>query len=378
MKGAALGITGFSLIAVTYGMARFAWGLMVPDVMHDIAFSSRVSGVLAACSFAAYCVAVMFAPVLTARAGPRLPATVAALTAALGMLTVALASTALMLGLGLFIAGLSAGLASPALAAAVSQRINPQQQPQVNTIINAGTSMGIILSVPILFWMPGGWRAACGLFALLALFCILPIWRLLPAECDAVQRISWSHCLRQRQLQKLIVIAVISGIASAAWWSFGPDLLQHIAVNPSTISALWLIGGAAGIVGALTGPMAKWMGIEQVYRLSQCCLAVPLLALAFSHHFSAWLFPAVALGGAAYVTLSGVLLVWGAAATENAPAVGVGVLFFMLAAGQVIGSMVFGQLYASAGAPTALLLFAIMPVVMMFILPHSKNDYCVD
>ncbi|WP_409455798.1 hypothetical protein [Pantoea sp. CTOTU46764] len=107
---------------------------------------------------------------------------------------------------------------------------------------------------------------------------------------------------------------------------------------------------------------------EWVYWLSQCCLVVPLLLLAFSHHYSVWLFPAVALGGAAYVTLSGVLLVWGAAATENVPAIGVGMLFFMLATGQVIGSLLFGQLYAQAGASTVLTLFAALPLLVMLII----------
>lgn len=76
----------------------------------------------------------------------------------------------------------------------------------------------------------------------------------------------------------------------------------------------------------------------------------------------------MALGGAAYVTLSGVLLVWGAEATNNAPAVGVGILFFMLAAGQVMGSLLFGQLFMLAGAPTALTLFAALPLLMMFVI----------
>ena len=31
-----LSITGFSIIAVTYGMARFSWGLMLPDIRRAI------------------------------------------------------------------------------------------------------------------------------------------------------------------------------------------------------------------------------------------------------------------------------------------------------------------------------------------------------
>lgn len=373
MKGTALVMTGFSLIAITYGMARFAWGLMMPDVMHTIPLTPRISGVLSASSFAAYCVAVMLAPMLTSRAGPRFSAMVGALCAATGLLLLASAASPWLLGLGLFIAGLSAGLASPALADAVSQRIESRQQPQMNTAINAGTSMGIMLSVPILFWLPGGWRAACALFALLALICILPVWRQLPGKSDAARHSSWLSTLRQRSLQRLIVIALISGIASAAWWSFGPDLLHHIDVNASVVSLLWLVGGAAGILGALTGPMAKWIGMNAVYRLSLCGMSLLLLLLALSHHYAWWLFPAVALGGAAYVTLSGVLLVWGAEATAHSPASGVGILFFMLAAGQVIGSLLFGQVYASAGAASALLLFAALPLAMLFLTP-AKTD----
>ncbi|WP_235421125.1 MFS transporter [Erwinia oleae] len=178
---AALGVTGFSLIAVTYGMARFSWGLMLPEVAHDIPFSSRLAGVLTACSFAAYCVSIIAASLLAQRIGPRLPAVVAALCAAVGLLLLALSSSPLMLANGLFIAGLSAGLASPALADAVSLMIDIKRQPQVNTIINAGTSAGIIFSVPILLFMPGGWRAACLLFAVIALICVIPTLRYLPA-----------------------------------------------------------------------------------------------------------------------------------------------------------------------------------------------------
>ncbi|CAJ0995195.1 MFS transporter [Sodalis praecaptivus] len=153
-----LGLTGFALIAVTYGMARFAWGLMLPAVMRDIPFSPRLAGVISACGFAAYCLAVIGASVVSPRCGPRLPAMAAALCAAAGLLILAASSSPAMLAAGLFIAGLSPGLASPSLAAAVGRRVAVPQQPRVNTIINVGTGAGIILSVPVLLFLPGGWR----------------------------------------------------------------------------------------------------------------------------------------------------------------------------------------------------------------------------
>ncbi|MCU5772559.1 MFS transporter [Erwiniaceae bacterium BAC15a-03b] len=370
----ALGITGFSLIAVTYGMARFSWGLMLPAVASDIPFSSRLAGVISACSFAAYCLAIIAASLLTARYGARLPAALAALCAAGGLLLLALAFSPAMLAAGLFIAGLSSGLASPALAAAVNRMIAAQQQPQVNTMINAGTAAGIILSVPLLQWLPGGWRVACIVFSIMALACLLPVLRYLPGKHPDSRdgKINWRKTLLCRSLARLAIVAFISGLASAAWWSFGPELLQHhSAVDKKTTSLLWLVSGGAGIVGALTGPVAARIGLHQVWRLSQLFMALPLLLLAHSESFTWGLFPAVALCGAGYVTVSGVLLVCGAAATAHSPASGVGVLFFMLAAGQVVGSVIFGMLYAAAGAATALTLFALLSALMMIFVPQG-------
>jgi predicted MFS family arabinose efflux permease len=92
-----------------------------------------------------------------------------------------LSSGVLLLALGLFIAGLSSGLASPSLAASVSQAVAERRQSTTNTFINAGTGGGIILSVPVLLFIPFGWRGACIAFAVLALLCLLPVMRYLPA-----------------------------------------------------------------------------------------------------------------------------------------------------------------------------------------------------
>lgn len=372
----ALALTGFSLIAVTYGMARFSWGLMLPAISAEIPFNPQQAGMLSACSFVAYCLTILTAAALADRYGTRLTALLASLSATAGLLLLACASSTLLLAAGLFIAGLSAGLASPALAAAVSDRIPAAGQPRINTLINAGTSAGIILTVVILSVLPGGWRAACLLFALLSLVCVLPVMRVLSGHAASrpTSVRHWHQGLYRRSMHRLMSIALISGLVSAAWWSFGPALLrQHVGVDEETARLLWLIAGGAGIVGAATGPVAARLGLKGVYRLSLCGMAVPLLVLALSRGESTSLAIAVACCGAGYVTLSGVLLVWGARATVEDPATGVGILFFMLAVGQVAGSLLFGQLYASLGASTALTLFAVSALLLLFIAPAQNN-----
>lgn len=371
----ALSLTGFSLIAVTYGLARFSWGLMLPDIAQDVPFSPRIAGIIAACSFVAYCLASLSASRVTAHFGPRLTGITATLFAAAGLMLLASAASPGMLAAGLFIAGLSSGLASPSLAAAVSRCISADRQPQVNTVINAGTGGGIILSVPVLMLLPGGWRSACVVFAVIALLCLIPLLRWLPERSDtpAAPEAGIIYRLRQPVLRRLAAIALVSGIASAAWWSFGPDVLrQHVRVDDHAASLLWLVSGGAGVLGVFTGPAAARFGLAGIYRVAQLAMALPLLVLSFTQGFNSWLIPAVALCGAGYITLSGVLLVHGANAAPDAPASGVGLAFFMLAVGQVIGSMLFGLLYNDAGAPAALIAFCVLGLGLAGITPERS------
>ncbi|MEB5972861.1 MFS transporter [Pantoea dispersa] len=371
-----LTLSGFMLIAVTYGLARFAWGMMMPQVAQQISFSPRASGMLAACSYLAYCLATPGATLLLARWGVRSTAMLAALTAMLGLLLLAAAGSAWLIAGGLFIAGLGAGLASPALASAVSLRIDASRQTAANTLINAGTGAGIIVSVPIFMLVPGGWRAACCCFAMLALIslllarCCLPAGRADPPGSP----VGWRDRLHNRALLRVIAIAFFSGIASAAWWCFGADILrQHSHLTDGQASILWLVSGAAGILGALTGPLARYIGMRQVYWLAQLAMAAPLLLLAALTHFSYWLLPAAALCGAGYVTLSGILLVAGAAATPQNAASGVAAAFLTLAIGQIAGAILFAQIYSSS-ATTALLLFAAIPAALLFLVPANPEQ----
>src|SRR5215204_3590072 len=103
---------GLAMIAVTYGLARFAYGLFLPELRESLDLSELVLGLIGAGSYAGYCLAVLGALVFTARAGPRLMALAAGSVAVVGMAIVAGAPTGLVLALGVLVAGSSSGLAS--------------------------------------------------------------------------------------------------------------------------------------------------------------------------------------------------------------------------------------------------------------------------
>src|SRR5919199_4344965 len=109
---------GLATIALTYGLARFAYGLFLPQMRQSLDLSDSVLGLIGAGSYVGYCLAVLGALVLTSRSGPRFMAVAAGSVAVVGMAAVAGAPTGLVLALGVVVAGSSSGLASPPMGEA--------------------------------------------------------------------------------------------------------------------------------------------------------------------------------------------------------------------------------------------------------------------
>ena len=60
-----IGATGFGLIALCYGFARFAFGLFLPQIDAELHLGPSLSGVISGGSFAGYCLAIIAAAALT-------------------------------------------------------------------------------------------------------------------------------------------------------------------------------------------------------------------------------------------------------------------------------------------------------------------------
>src|SRR3712207_6856130 len=65
------------MIAVTYGLARFAYGLFLPEMGESLDLSGTALGLIGAGSYAGYCLAIVVALVFTSRTGPRFMAVAA-------------------------------------------------------------------------------------------------------------------------------------------------------------------------------------------------------------------------------------------------------------------------------------------------------------
>src|SRR5690606_22929432 len=119
-------------------------------------------------AFLGYCIAIALSAYLTERIGARSVAIGAALVAAVGMAGIATAPSAAWLAGVVMLAGLSTGLASPPMAAAVAVAVQRDRQSATNTVINAGTGAGVVFSGLVALMMGDQWRLAFAGFAAVA------------------------------------------------------------------------------------------------------------------------------------------------------------------------------------------------------------------
>ncbi|NIZ09775.1 MFS transporter [Pseudooceanicola sp. HF7] len=354
-----IGATGFGLIAVCYGFARFAFGLFLPQIDGDLSLGPSLSGIISGGAFAGYCIAIIASAVLTERIGARAVAVGAAMVAAVGMAGIALAPTPMILAIAVVVAGSSTGLASPPMAAAVAAAVQKSRQDLTNTVINAGTSAGVALSGPIALAIAGQWRLAFGAFAALAVVLAVAAAVSLPASRGGEG--AGGLPSMKGPVVRLICASFLMGAASTALWSFGGQLVsQHLGWGPTGAGILWTCIGAGGIAGAWAGTLIDRFGLNPVHWAFLGLMAASILAVGSGIAPPAFVLIGGAFFGAAYVMLTGVYLVWGIRALPERPATGLMIGFLTIAVGQTAGAPLFGVLMAGAGAGTSVVWFAIL------------------
>lgn len=334
---------GVALIATCYGFARFAYGLFAPRFSGEFALSARLSGLIGGGSYIGYCLAIGVSTVLTARWGPRRVAVLAGAVATAGIALVASASSAQVLAVGVLVAGSSTGIASPPLAAAVARWVREGVRDTAQTVVNAGTGIGVLVSGPVALALVDQWRLAWGLFAALAALVTVWVALAVPAGGRAVRNDGGDKLrLGVPGASRLSLAAFAMGLASIAVWTFGQDVVSSSSRVGWLAPVVWTVIGGAGIVGAFSGPIVDRLGIRASWTLLMVLLAAGTAGLAAGAGVPAAALIAGAVFGGAYIALTGVLLVWATRTYSTRPALGVGLAFFMIAAGQAVGAPLIG------------------------------------
>jgi len=166
-------------------------------------------------------------------------------------------------------------------------------------------------------------------------------------------------------LARLVLLGFAGGVASCAFWMFGPDLVvtRGGLASRATVT-LWLAVGLSGLAGGWASDLARGIGSRPTHALAVSGIAggTALLASEPSNHALAIL--AAALFGAAFMTLAGLHLVTAEALLGKRPALGAVLPFLAIAIGQAAGSPLAGEAIEACGYVGAFRWFSLLALAL--------------
>lgn len=365
VSATAFATLGAAIIAMSYGLARFAYGLFVPPIREELGLGADIMGSVGSMAFIGFIVASLVAAPLARRLGARDGTMLACAFGVVGLALIGQAETALALGTGVFSCGICTGLSMPALSEGIHKTVRPGLHSRVTAVMNAGTSVGVVVSVPAVLLLANAWRGAYASFAVLAALLALSAWWFIPrsgsvptTETPPVQAPPITRSQRQ-QLIGMNIFAFGMGVVSSAYWVFTPDLVVELGgLAPNLTGWLWLAVGLAGLGAAAAGDMCQRHGAGPTQGLALAGLAVATVMPLAAPDNLPLAIGSAAIFGLAYMTLAGTYLVSAIALLPDHPSLGGVLPFLAIAIGQAVGSALAGVAISQTGYIIAFAAFA--------------------
>lgn len=333
--------SGVALIAATYGLARFGYGLFMPRFAEAFEMGPVLSGAIQAGSFLSYCVTALLAARLAGQ--PRLVLLLAGATAALGAAGVAAAPNAGVLAAAVVLAGAGAGFATPGLVTVIESNVEARRQENAQTIVNSGTGAGLVAAGLLLILVAGQWRLGWAAIAAVVVLATAATLRSDRKKKPAAP-VPGPGRKELALLGRPLAAAGLAGAASAAVWTFGRTVLATGTEAELYSIGAWMVLGAFGMLGAGAGSIVQNWSLRTAWTVTTALMSGATLLLAAAPGVPAVGYGAAALFGASYIAMSGVLIVWAVRILPGNGSAGTVALFIALAVGQAAGSLGLGAL----------------------------------
>lgn len=375
-------LPGTAMIAVSFGLARYGYGLLLPEMRAELSLDAGTAGLIASGTYLSYLVANIAAVVVTDRWGARSAIGAAALFATAGMAIMAAADVAWVLAVGVLLAGAASGLALPPYAALVAARVPGPRRDLAWSAVSSGTGWGVAVAGPLAIVAGDRWRMVWLIFVVLAVGVGAAAVLLAPRSLDTARssrpQLSWTWfvCPRSRPL---LVSAVLVGTGSAVWWAFSVDALRTAGLAAGWANAVFAVCGVAGVLASVSGAVFQRVGLRRGYLVAGLLLAVSLGLLALTGAVVLGAFAAAVLFGVCYNSVIAVHGIWSSRVFADHPAAGVAAVNTALTVGTLAGPTLAGMGVTVFGYPTTLAAAAVVLLLALpFCPPTARRRIALD
>jgi predicted MFS family arabinose efflux permease len=377
-----VGLAGFAATAVAYGPARTGYGLFVPDFREEFGISTGVAGVIGSGLQGGFLLALVATVLLVGRLGPRFLIATGGVSSTVGMLLVALAPNQVTLAAGVCVAGMTAGFCWSPYNDLAGWTVRAGLRPRVLSAVSTGTTLGITVAGLVVLAAVVGelpWRAVWLAFVAVAVFSAILNVLLLSGmsaggETERGRRPGGGWIFRAGSTP-LFVVAFSFGVVNAFYWSFNADIVSSAGLPlPNAGPVLYVVLGAAGFVGLLTGDLVDRIGLNSTLRITLLCLGAGAMLLGIAPGSITMVGVAAVLYGAGVMFMSAILSLWSSAVFHERPSEGFTAALICFGIGGVVGPAVLGALGGAFGLGSAFEAAAVLILLNLPIRASKKRQ----
>ncbi|MGY1762654.1 MFS transporter [Geodermatophilus sp. SYSU D00779] len=367
--------SGLAVVAVAFGLARYGYGLLLPQMRTSLELSWGQLGVIGGTGYGSYLVASLACPALLSRSGPRATVMAGGTAAVVGMAVCAAATGPLTLGVGVAVAGASPALVWPPYVAAVEEHLPADRRARGHGVVNSGTAYGVALAGPVSLLATGSWRVAWSAFAAVAL--LVTIWavRTLPHGIQRTDGATGARSLvgvAREQGGRLLLAAFLAGVVAGSYATFGVEVATAQAPLGEVSGGVFqTLVGISGVAGGLVGALLARTSLPRLLTATAWTLAASCLLLAAAPGL---VLVSAVLYGAGFIAILGLLLIWSNALVPRAPATGIVTAMLAMSLGLVVGPPLAGAVAGAAGLAAVFVACAPLAATIGLLHPARRSS----
>lgn len=352
-----LALAGSAAVATAFGMARYGYGLLLPDIKDDLALTATTLGAVGTLAYVTYVGTTSVVGRLVARVGRRATVVAGGLLAVAGTTVIAVAQGPVVLALGVATAGASAGLVQPPFADVVD-RLPATVRARTLSTISCGTGWGVAIAAPIAITTGDAWRSAFLGFAVCATASTLLAASVLLRDTSA-PLVPPSDGPRGSRpglaAAPMLAGALLVGLGSAPFWTFAVDAVRTAGLDQTAGRALLGVAGVTSLLAGGAADLISRLGATWTFILGTLVEAAAIATIGLApDHLVAVLFAAAAFG-VAYNTSVNVTVLWGTRLYSDQPSAGSAAAVRAQAIGLLCGPLIGGVVADAIGLTATLL-----------------------